>query len=186
MTAGVTDRPARVLIGGVGYRWNGDESFGLVAVDALARESWPAHISIQDLGYGALYAALDLADASPRYDRVVLLGGVARGRVPGDLYVHYDGHSAVADDDELQARIREAGAGVLSMDHLLVIGRYFGGLPDEVVRIELEPAGTGDEAASGAALSAAAAARLPDALRMARQEALAPRRAPAEGARAFV
>ena len=55
----------RVLIGGVGYRWMRDASFGLVASDALAREQWPDGVEVADLGYGALYVALDLLDARP-------------------------------------------------------------------------------------------------------------------------
>jgi hydrogenase maturation protease len=173
MTA--TQPPARVLIGGVGYRWHGDGSFGLVASDALAQESWPEHVRVDDLGYGALYVALDLADAIPRYDRVVLLGGVARGRRPGVLYTEYGSPQAM-DDEDLQARIREAGAGVLDMDHLSIIARHFGGLPDDVIRIELEPADVG----CGDALSPEGAGCLPEALALARREALAP---PARAAR---
>jgi Ni,Fe-hydrogenase maturation factor len=162
---------ARVLIGGVGYRWDGDRSFGLLAADALARESWPPEVRVEDLGYGAIYVALDLADARPQYDRLILIAGVQRGspRVPGELYVEQH-VPAAPDDDELQARICEAGAGVLDVDHLLVIARHFGGLPDDVVRIELEPA----DDVRGDRLSAAAAARLVDARSIARREALQP------------
>ena len=156
----------RVLIGGVGYRWMRDGSFGLVASDALARESWPAGVEVADLGYGALYAALDLLDARPRYGRVVLLAGVRRGREPGRLYRTRWTPRRV-DDAELQARIREAGAGVVDVDHLLLIAQHFGGLPNDVVCIELEPV----DDAGGEALSDAAAARLPEALALARAEA---------------
>lgn len=156
----------RVLIGGVGYRWDGDRSFGLLASDALASEPLPPNVRVEDLGYGALYVALDLADAQPRYDRLILIAGVERGRTPGKLYVER-GAPAVADDDELQARIREAGAGVLDADHVLVVARHFGGLPEDIVRIELEP----NPDSNGDALSPDAAACLEDALAIARREA---------------
>src|SRR5919202_7022132 len=162
----------RVLIGGVGYRWMRDASFGLVASDALAQEAWPEGVEVADLGYGALYAALDLADA--RYDRVVLLGGVARGREPGRLYRARWSPRRV-DDAELQARIREAGAGVVDLGHLLLIAQHFGGLPPDVRCIELEPV----HVEGGVTLSDAAAARLPEALALARADALAPADAPA-------
>lgn len=163
----------RVLIGGVGYRWDGDRSFGLHVTDALARESWPADVRVEDLGYGALYVALDLADARPPYDRLVLVAGVTRGapRVPGDLYVERS-LPAEVDDDELQARIREAGAGVLDVDTLLIVARHFGALPADVVRIELEAA----EASTGDELSPIAAAMFPQALALVRHEAMAPLR----------
>jgi hydrogenase maturation protease len=159
----------RVLIGGVGYRWQGDASFGLVASDALAQQSWPSHVQVADLGYGALYVAQDLADADPPYARLVLLAGVARGRRPGELYPRR-WQGPLPGPEEVQARVREAGAGVLDLDHLLVIAGYFGALPADVVTLELEPV----DVEGGEELSPAAAARLPQALEQARRAALAP------------
>ena len=166
----------RVLIGGVGYRWMRDASFGLVASDALAREPWPEDVEVADLGYGALYVALDLADARPPYERLVLLAGISRGREPGRLYRARWSPRHV-DDAELQARIREAGAGVVDLDHLLVIAQHFGALPDDVICIELEPV----DSEGGDGLSELAAARLPHALALARAAATEaePRRAAA-------
>src|ERR687888_335537 len=146
-----------------------DGSFWPLASDPPAREARPAGVAIADLGYGALYIALDLADARPAYDRLVLLAGTSRGREPGRLY-HEQWRAPVVDDAELQARIREAGAGVIDLDHLLLIARHFGGLPEDVVCIELEPV----EAVGGDGLSEAAAACLPRALALARAAALAP------------
>ena len=163
MTAG------RVLIGGVGYRWQRDASFGLIATDALQHETWPEHVAVADLGYGALYVAQDLADADPPYARLVLLAGVTRGRRPGELYrCRWQG--PLPDPEEIQARVREAGAGVIDLDHLLVIAAYFGALPTEVITLELEPV----DVAGGEGLSPGAAARLPGALEQARRAALAP------------
>jgi hydrogenase maturation protease len=158
----------RVLIGGVGYRWQRDASFGLVAVDALMRQTWPDHVEVADLGYGAIYAAQDLADADPPYVRLVLLAGIARGRRPGELY-RSRWQGPLPGPDEIQARIREAGAGVIDLDHLLVIAGYFRALPAEVITMELEPV----DVAGGEELSPEAAARLPQALEQARQSALA-------------
>lgn len=167
----LSGRAVRTLIGGVGYRWNGDSSFGLVASDALARERWPAGVEVADLGYGALYVSLDLADANPRYDRLVLLAGVARGREPGRLY-RVNWTPGVYDPDDVQARIREAGAGVVDLDHLLVIATHFGALPQDVCCLELEPL----DALGGDRLSDAAAACLGEVLALARTIALAPQR----------
>src|SRR5215210_697347 len=128
----------RILIGGVGYRWQRDASFGLVASDELSRLDWPPGIEVADLGYGAIYVAQDLADAQPPYERVVLLTAIARGRTPGQIY-HTRWKGDAPDPDDLVARIREAGAGVIDPDHLLVIAQHFGALPDDVIVIELEP-----------------------------------------------
>lgn len=157
----------RVLIGGVGYRWMRDASFGLLACDALAREHWPSGVTVADLGYGAVYAALDLADADPPYDRVVLIAAARRDREPGRLY-RAQWTPPARDDDELQERIREAGAGVIDLDHLLHIADHFRALPADVVCIELEPA----DVSGGEGLSEASAACLQQALQLARDEAL--------------
>lgn len=159
----------RTLVGGVGYRWFGDGSFGLLVTDELARLDWPPGVDVEDLGYGALHVALDLADADPPYERVVLVAVTERGREPGQLYrLRCD--PKMPDTEEVQARMYEASAGVIDLDHLLVIGRHFDALPADVVAIELEPhpGTTGDE------LSAQVQTLLPDAIAFVRAEALAP------------
>lgn len=128
----------RILIGGVGYRWFGDASFGLVVADELAQLAWPDGVDVKDLGYGALHVALDLADTHPAYDRVVLIGVTERDREPGRLY-RFPCDTTLCGADEVQIRMYEAGAGVIDLDHLLVIGRHLGALPHDVVAIELEP-----------------------------------------------
>src|SRR4029453_10737380 len=42
-------------------------------------------------------------------------------------------------DEEIQRAVAEAVTGVISLDNTLVVTRHFGGLPDEVVIIEVEP-----------------------------------------------
>jgi hydrogenase maturation protease len=165
--------PGRVLVGGVGYRWFGDGSFALLASDALSGLDWPPGVDVLDLGYGALHVAMDLADAAPAYERVVLIGVTERGRDPGRLY-RFDCRAAAPDPQDVQDRMYEAGAGVVDLDHLLVIGRHFGALPDDVVAVELEPhpGTTGDQ------LSAAAQALLPQAVELVRREVFAPARLP--------
>jgi hydrogenase maturation protease len=158
-----------ILIGGVGYRWMGDASFGLVASDEMARLDWPPGVEIADLGYGALYVAQDLGSAEPPYDRLILLAGVERGRRPGTIDT-YRWVPDPPDPEDLQARIREAGAGVIDLDHLLAIAHYFEALPDEVLVVEVEPIDT----TSGDSLSPEAATLLPRVVEMVRQMALTP------------
>jgi hydrogenase maturation protease len=155
----------RVLIGGVGYRFQRDASWGLAASDALAECAWPDGITVEDLGYGAIYVAQDIAAARP--DRLILMAGVQRGRTPGTLVCRQWTAPAVA-PEEVQARIREAGAGVIDLDHLLVVAAHFGALPADVLLIELEPVA----ADGGDGLSAIAARRLDEALALARRAAL--------------
>lgn len=148
---------ARVLIGGIGYRWCGDASFGLVAADELARMPWGDGVRVEDLGYGALHVAMDLAEADPPYERVILIGATERGRQRGRLYC-FRCEARRHDPEDVQARMYEAGAGVIDLDHLVVIGRQFGALPDDVVAIELEP----DPRTAGDTLSPGARALLPE------------------------
>jgi hydrogenase maturation protease len=162
-------RSARVLIGGVGYHWMGDASFGLVVSAAMSQDSWPPQIEVADLGYGALYVAQDLAAADPPYDRLILLYATERGRTPGELY-SYQWTPTQPDGEELQARIREAGAGVIDLDHLLLIAHYFDALPAEVLVFELEPV----DATCGDKMSPGAERLLPQVTEMVRQAALAP------------
>jgi hydrogenase maturation protease len=165
--------PARVLVGGVGYRWFGDGSFALLVSDALAGVEWASTVDVLDLGYGALHVAMDLADVDPPYERVVLVAVTERGRAPGQLYRFAPDPGAPSAQD-VQDRMYEAGAGVIDLDHLLVLGRHFGALPDDVVAIELEPhpGTTGDQ------LSPGAQALLPQAVELVRREVLAPARVP--------
>jgi len=165
--------PARVLIGGVGYRWFGDASFGLVATDQLAGLEWPSGVEVADLGYGAIYVAQDLAAAQPPYERLILLCGMVRGREPGQMY-HYRWTGSAVDGEEIQARIREAGAGVIDLDHLLVIAQHFSALPDDVVVVEVEPV----ETTTGEKLSAQVAGLLPQVIEFVRHQAFTPLRDP--------
>jgi hydrogenase maturation protease len=147
----------------------GDASFGVVASDALARESWPETVEVADLGYGALYVTLDLAERVPPLERLVLIAAVFRGREPGQL-VCTRWEPAVLDDEHVQACVREAGAGIIDLDHLLVIAHRLGALPREVFCIELEPV----DMSGGESLSELAAGRLPRACELARSLALEP------------
>jgi hydrogenase maturation protease len=159
----------RVLVGGVGYWWQRDASFGLTVADALSVLEWPPGVRVEKLDYGAIYVALDLLQVDPPYDRLILIAGIERGREPGRLH-RYRWDGALPDSEEIQRRIYEAGAGVVDLDHLLVIAQHFGALPEEVVVVELEPVDT----SGGIEMSPEATERLIEAVEVARREALAP------------
>lgn len=168
-TVAAAARSPRVLIGGVGYRWVRDGSFGLVVSDELMRRQLPDGVEAMDLGYGAIYVTEDLRQAQPPYDRLVLVTAVQRGRTPGNLFTwRWDG--TVPDEEEVQACIREAGAGIVNINHLLVIAGYFRALPTEVVVVELEPV----ETSGSVDLTPVASARVADAVAIAVREAGAP------------
>lgn len=166
-----TSRPPHVLIGGVGYRWMRDASFGVVAGDALACLDWPAGIKVDDLGFGALWVTQDLLTADPPFDRLILIGAVDRGRPPSKIYRSLT-PGALPSDEEIQERIREAGAGVIHLDHLLVIAQQMQALPPELVVIEVQPVDT----SPGIELSPEMARLLPQVIDLVRRDALAPLR----------
>ena len=165
MRSGLAEVDRRVLLGGVGYWWQRDASFGLVACDHLAAMEWQDGVDIRQLDYGALYVAQDLADATPPYDRLVQVAGVERGRPPGRVY-RRRWQGGLPGPDEIQERIREAGAGVVDVDHLLIIAQHFGALPPDVVVLELEPV----DARGGDGLSPEALDQLPRVVDLVRQE----------------
>lgn len=106
-------------------------------IERLATQPWPDGVDIDDLSFGPISFVHRLQDAPP-YDRVVVVGAVARGRAPGEIYAYrWDG--VLPDEAAIQDCVCEAVTGVISLDNLLVVGRHFGVLPDDVVVIEVEP-----------------------------------------------
>lgn len=160
---------ARTLVGGVGYRFQRDASFGLAVCDALAALAWPAGVEVADLGYGALHVADDLASARPPWERLILVAAAVRDRPWGTVERRRWTPRAVP-PDEVQARIREAGSGVVDLDHLLVIAEHFGALPPDVRVWELEPT----DLEGGEGLSAVAREQLAAVLDGVRRDALEP------------
>ncbi len=157
-----------VLIGGVGYHWFGDASFGIAAAAELARLDWPPGVDVAELDYGAFYVGMDLADADPPYERAILLAAVERGRPPGRLYrSRWEGTSP--SEEEIHERMLEAGGGVVDLDHLLIIAEHLQGLPPDVVTIEIEPT----DMTGGDALSPPARELLAEAVALVRGEVLA-------------
>jgi hydrogenase maturation protease len=147
----------RSLIGGVGYAWQGDLAFGPLAVAALLKRNWPAEVEVADLSYNPIAVFQQLR--AQTYQRLILIGAVARGR-PGGTYVVYRPTAALPDADEIQARIVESGSGIISLDNIVVIARFFGALPADTYLIEVEPV----EDSWGCDLSPAAQAALDKAL----------------------
>jgi hydrogenase maturation protease len=126
----------RVLVGGVGYRFLRDESVGPYMADRLAQRARDG-IEVEDLGYHAVGLAQNLQDR-PTYDRLVLVAAVRRGREPGTIRTYrWDGVLPAA--DEIQTYVGEAAVGMISLDGHLIVCGAFGGLPDDVRVVEVEP-----------------------------------------------
>lgn len=128
----------RTLIGGVGYSYLRDGSLGPVVAGQLAREPWPGDVVVEDLSYSPIAVMQRLQDVDPPFERLVLVGAVRRGRVPGAVTV-YRWAGPLPDATEIQARVAEAVTGVISLDNLLVVTAFFDALPAEVLVVEVEP-----------------------------------------------
>jgi len=169
----------RVIVGGIGYRNLRDHSIGVVVTDRLEAQSWPAGVVVEDISYNPIAVGQRLDDEPPeqRFERAVVVAAVERdGRAPGTVLAYrWDG--VLPGDDEIHRAVTEAVTGVIALDNTLVVTRHFGGLPEDVVVIEVEPAVQefGDELSAPVAAAlermcalaaemaddAAAAARLP-------------------------
>ena len=157
----------RTLIAGVGYSNLSDLSVGPAVVAWLRKERWPAHVEVDDLSYGPVAVVHRFAEASPPYRRLVLIGAADRGGGPARVRFYRWG-GLLPPAEEVQARVAEAVTGVIDLDNLLVVAQQFGGLPEEVVVIEVQPVVTDFGLAPGPDV----AALLPEVRRLARRVAL--------------
>jgi hydrogenase maturation protease len=126
----------RVLVGGVGYRFQRDDALGPYVADALAERATDG-VEVEDLSYHAVGLSQNLQDREP-YDRVVLVGAVRRGRPPGTIE-RYRWDGALPDRDVIQTHVAEAAVGLLSLEGHLIVCGALGGLPDDVRVVEVEP-----------------------------------------------
>jgi hydrogenase maturation protease len=131
----------RVLIGSVGYRNLSDHSFGIEVVDALASRTWPESVAVEDLSYNPIAVAQRLQDEAPgcRFELAIVVSAVDRpGRDAGSLSIYrWDNGLPAASD--IQAAVADAVTGIISLDNTLVVARNFGGLPEAVVVVEIQP-----------------------------------------------
>lgn len=129
---------AHALIAGVGYSDLCDFSAGPLLASRLAGETWPPGVVVENLSYGPVAVVHRLDEERPPFDRLVVVGSVQRGHVPGTLTVYrWDG--CLPDDGEIQERVSEAVTGVVGLDNLLIVTRALGVARPEVVVVEIEP-----------------------------------------------
>ncbi len=133
---GLEGMPVPTLIAGVGYTCLRDLSFGPVLVDRLKSLPWPQGVEIEDLSYSPVAVLQKFTDKRP--DKLILVGAVKRGREPGTIS-RYRPDGPLPDEEEIQARIGEGVTGVVSLESLLVVCRFFEVLPEDVVVLEVEP-----------------------------------------------
>lgn len=73
----------RILVGGIGNVFLGDDGFGVEVVQRLRGRSLPPGVEVVDFGI----RGIDLAYALTEYEAAILVDAAARGSSPGTLYV---------------------------------------------------------------------------------------------------
>lgn len=127
-----------VLVAAFGHAWLRDQAFGIKVLDELRQGSLPADVVLEDWTFGTLTAFQKLTDHP--YRRAIFVSGTQRdGRAPGTLARWSPGPVALPPPDEIHGRIGDCVMGAVSVDNLLIIGAFYGALPDDVVLVEAEP-----------------------------------------------
>jgi len=125
-----------ILIAGVGYTYLRDLSFGPEMVKKLLFLEWPEGVEVEDLSYGPVAVIQKLTEI--HYQKIILVGAAKKGRKPGTIY-KYRLNGDLPDPEEIQERMLEGVAGVISLDSLLILCKYYGVFPEDVEVIEVEP-----------------------------------------------
>lgn len=154
----------RILVAGVGYGNLRDLSVGPLLVERWRGQAWPPAVELEDLSFGAV-AVLHWFQANPPFSAAIFVAAAPRGGCPGSVHRYtWDGPRATA--DEVQQRVAEAVTGIISLDTLLTVVGYFGGLPPTVIVVEVEPR----DRAWGTALSPVVEAALDEVERTVHQD----------------
>ena len=127
----------RVLVAALGHAWLRDQAFGLKVLEELGRRELPPSVELADWSFGTITAFQRLSER--RYARAIFVSGTARGRPPGTLH-RFLSPADLPPPGEIHARVADCVMGLVSVDNLLILGRFYGALPDDVVLVEAEPA----------------------------------------------
>jgi hydrogenase maturation protease len=126
-----------MLVAAVGNRWLADMGFGVHVVERLQTTTLPPNVDLASWECGSITAFQRLGER--RYRRAIFVAAIARGRPPGTLHQLHE-HLPLPDEAEIHGRVGDAVMGLVCLDNLLFIGRYYGCVPDELLLIEAEPA----------------------------------------------
>lgn len=134
----VTLPTMRTFVGGVGTRDSRDHSMGVLVSERLAHDApiEAAQVVVEELSANPAQVAERLNAEWPPFERVIFVGAVARSRPAGTVEAYrWDGE--VISQDEHADRYSDDGNA--SLEHTLLVARELGGLPDEIIIVEVEP-----------------------------------------------
>jgi hydrogenase maturation protease len=123
---------ARVIVAGIGNVFLGDDGFGVEVARRLAGRSWPAEVTVMDVGIRALHLAFALLDAP---SLLLVADAVRRDAAPGTLYLIEP--AAVAARDVAP---QMADAHGMSVEGVFAALRALGGVPPRTMIVGCEPA----------------------------------------------
>ena len=126
----------RVLIGGVGLPWRRDLDLGRLLMEKIEGSDWPDDVLVEDLSYSAHRVMHTLQEIQPQ--KLVLVGASSKGRKPGEITTSSIEDWNDSDDEDVVARLGESVGGVIDLDHIVIVNRHFGSLPQDTVVIEVE------------------------------------------------
>lgn len=131
----------RVIVGGVGYPDLCDYSIGIEIQERLSLRDAPPDVVVEDLSYNPIAIIQRLNDEADdqRFERAVVVSAVKRGDRPAGTITSYRWDGVLPSDTEIQRAVTDAVTGIIAVENTLVISRYFGALPDDVVVVEVEP-----------------------------------------------
>lgn len=142
----------RTFVGGVGARESRDRSIGVLVSERLAHDApiEAAQVVVEELSTNPVQVAERLNAEWPPFERVIFVGAVARSRPAGTVEAYrWDGEVVPHDEDEDSS----SGDGEGSLENTLLVAQELGGLPEEIIIVEVEPevtAGFGSESSAAA------------------------------------
>lgn len=136
----------RTLIGALGSRDARDRTIGTLVSERLAADApiTAARVVVEDLSADASEVAERLSHEWPRFERVILIGEVARDRPAGTIAAYrWSGEvQDAANDGAIDDTLTSDGTSSASFDSTLVMIKRLADLPDEIVVVEVEPEGS--------------------------------------------
>jgi hydrogenase maturation protease len=121
-----------VLIAGIGNVFLGDDGFGVEVARRLSARSWPAGVTVMDVGIRALHLAFALLEPP---SLLLVADAVRRGAAPGTLYLIEPAPAAVR---PTAPGIADAHA--MSVEAVFATLGALGGVPPRTLIVGCEPA----------------------------------------------
>lgn len=149
----------RILVGGIGNIFFGDDAFGCEVAREIAKETLPEGVEVRDYGIRSYDLAYALMDG---YDAHILVDASCRGGAPGTVYLIQPDLNMLDDfGDEV------VNSHSMNPVRVLQLARSLGGAPQNLYVIGCEPETLDSDGQLG--LSATVRNAIPAAIEMIRQ-----------------